>query len=175
MLLCLFGWVWDLVPTSPMISGLQLLIVAAIRSGTPGSLSLAFRGSPFWSSKSPRGSLFSPQHTKVGHGCWCWGWLTSFTRLCRGVTCHAPIGEYHAKFNVDAPIHCDCSYFLHQMRDHLVHVCRNVTRLHQRQGVGYLTSFVGLLGANLGLFAFTINFWLVWDPGCTRHALSAWF
>jgi hypothetical protein len=91
--------------------------------------------------------------------------LTSFTRLCHGIMCHAPIGEYRTKFNIDGPIHCDCLYFLCQTRDHLVHVCRNVTRPHQHQGVGYLTSFVGLLGANPVLFAFTASICLAWDPG----------
>jgi hypothetical protein len=79
-------------------------------SGTPSFLSLASGVSPSWSSKGPRGSPSSHQPTKGGLGCWCWGRmvlgmeLTSFTRLCHGITCHAPIGEYCTKFNIDGPI-----------------------------------------------------------------------
>jgi hypothetical protein len=126
----------------------------------------SYQGQSFLKLKGPKGKPLLPSTHKGGPWMSALGMeLTSFTRLCRGVTCHAPIGEYHAKFNIDGPIHCDCLYFLHQTRDHLVHVCRNVTRPHQRQGVGYLTSFVGLLGANPVLFAFTASIHLAWDLG----------
>jgi hypothetical protein len=127
---------------------------------------LSYWGQSFLELKGPKGKPLLPSTHKGGPWMSALGMeLTSFTRLCHSITCHAPIGEYCAKFNIDGPIHCDCLYFLRQMRDHLVCVCRNVTRPHQRQGVGYLTSFVGLLGANPGLFAFTASICLAWDPG----------
>jgi Reverse transcriptase-like len=126
----------------------------------------SYRGQSFLELKGPKGRPLLPSTLKGGP--WMLALeteLTSFTRLCHGITCHAPIAEYRAKFNIDGPIHCDCSYFLRQTRYHLVCVCRNVTRPHQRRGVGYLTSFVGLLGANPVLFAFTTSIRLAWDPG----------
>jgi hypothetical protein len=166
MLLHLFRWVWGSIPAPPAISSLWLLTLAAIRSGTPGSLSLVIRGQSFLECKGPKGKPLLPSTHKDGPWMSVLGTeLTSFTHLCCSITCHALIGEYHAKFNIDGLIHCDCDVYLSQTRDHLVHVCRNITRPHQHQGVSYLTSFVGLLGTNPGLFAFTTNDLLVWDPG----------
>jgi hypothetical protein len=56
-----------------MISGLCLLTLAAIRSGIPGSLSLATGGSLFWILSDPRGTPSFPRPTKVGLGCQHWG------------------------------------------------------------------------------------------------------
>jgi hypothetical protein len=69
----LFGLVWGLATTPPMIPDLPPLTLAATRSGTPGSLSWLIKDSCSWTLRGPRGSPYSPQPTKVGPGCWHWG------------------------------------------------------------------------------------------------------
>jgi hypothetical protein len=89
-------------------------------------------------------------------------------RFCRGAMGHAPIGEFHSRFNLPGTTHCQCMFHPTgvrklQMRDHLLRVCPLVDRPKPCQGPDTLGAWVSLLKKNSSLFAFPpVD---LWDPG----------
>jgi hypothetical protein len=132
-----------------------------------GFSSPAYRGRQFLDLVGPGGKHILPSTHKGGP--WLSGMeeesVTTFSRLCRGITGHAPIGEYRRRFNIDGPIHCDCSHGVVQTRDHLQGACRLVERPYRHKKPRSVSEFYATLGLNVGLYAFSHTPRLMWDPG----------
>jgi hypothetical protein len=132
-----------------------------------GFSSPAYRGKQFLDLVGPGGKRILPSTHKGGP--WLSGMeeesVTTFSRLCRGITGHAPIGEYRRRFNIDGPIHCTCSHSVVQTRDHLQGACRMVVRPYRHKKPRSVSEFYATLGLNVWLYAFTHTPRLLWDPG----------
>ena len=128
-----------------------------------------YRGTAFLGLKGPKGKPVVPTTTKGGH------WLAAagksnpvVAHFCRGVTGHAPIGEYRTRFHLPGITVCQCMFHPNgsrvlQTRDHLIQLCPLVDQSTHRHGPTSVVAWVGLLEANKLLFAFPlVN---LWDPG----------
>ena len=81
------------------------------------------------------------------------GCLSVFTRMCRSILGHAPIGSYFQQFNIDKPHRCECGVPL-QTRDHIFVVCRKHKLLHgDRRVPKYIRELWYFLDTNLKAFA----------------------
>ena len=126
----------------------------------------AYRGRQFLDLKGPKGQVLLPSTHKGGP--WMSGAgsnVSTFSRFCRCITGHAPIGEYRQRFNIDGPIHCGCRHGLLQTRDHVVSSCRLVVRPKRKWKPGTVLGLCDYLEVNPGMMAFTLYPRLLWDPG----------
>jgi hypothetical protein len=127
----------------------------------------SYRGKWFLDLNGPKDKPLKPMTHKggpwlrhLGHTC------PGFARSCRGITGHAPIGEFRQRFHLDGDIYCRCMWWRQtpvlQTRDHLLRVCSLVEREHARQAPVSIEDWYHLLVVNTMLFAFPPR---EWDPG----------
>jgi hypothetical protein len=91
---------------------------------------------------------------------------STFSRLCRCITGHVPLGPYRQRFNISGGIHCPCrvSHGILETRSHALHLCphwKHTNPLLPLDTVPTLTKFVQLNVA----FCAIVHSRLVWDPG----------
>jgi hypothetical protein len=91
---------------------------------------------------------------------------STFSRLCRCITGHAPLGAYRQRFNISGPIHCSCrvGHGILETRSHALHSCPRWKHpgLHSLlDNVPTLTKFVQANAA----FCVIVRPRLAWDPG----------
>jgi hypothetical protein len=91
---------------------------------------------------------------------------STFSRLCRCITGHAPLGAYRQRFNISGPIHCSCrvGHGILETRSHALHSCPRWKHpgLHSLlDNVPTLTKFVQANAA----FCAIVRPRLAWDPG----------
>jgi hypothetical protein len=91
---------------------------------------------------------------------------STFSRLCRCITGHAPLGAYRQRFNVSGPIHCSCrvGHGILETRSHALHSCPRWKHpgLHSLlDTVPTLTKFV----QSNATFCAIERPRLAWDPG----------
>jgi len=89
-----------------------------------------YRGHNFLFLQNLNGGVVQPTYAKGG----AWlgevsGRLSVFTRMCRSILGHAPIGSYFQRFNIDESHRCECGVPL-QTRDHIFVACRKHKLLH---------------------------------------------
>ncbi|CAA7270787.1 unnamed protein product [Cyclocybe aegerita] len=108
-----------------------------------------------WKLQQPDGRLLQPSYLNGGP------WLstfrhsiTEFTRVCRCITGHAPIGVYYRRFKINEPHGCTCGAAL-QSRQHVLFRCRNRYSVHYPRFLGDIASFM-----KYNPMAFGFN----WDP-----------
>jgi hypothetical protein len=90
--------------------------------------------------------------------------VTTFSHLCRGITGHAPIGEYRRRFNINGPIHCMCLHGMVQTCNHLQGACHMVECPYHHKKPKSISEFYATLGLNVWLYTFTHTPRLMWDP-----------
>jgi hypothetical protein len=91
---------------------------------------------------------------------------STFSRLCRCITGHAPLGAYRQRFNIGGSIHCPCriGHGILETRSHALHSCprwKHSNPLTSLDTVPTLTKFVQSNAA----FCAIVHSWLVWEPG----------
>jgi len=79
--------------------------------------------------------------------------LLVFTRMCRSILRHAPIGSYFQRFNIDESHRCECGVPL-QTHDHIFVACRKHKLLHDdSRGPKYIGELWYFPDTNLKAFA----------------------
>jgi hypothetical protein len=91
---------------------------------------------------------------------------STFSRLCRCITGHAPLGAYCQRFNISGPVHCSCcvGHGILETRSHALHSCPRWKHpgLHSLlDTVPTLTKFVQTNAA----FCAIVRPRLAWNPG----------
>jgi hypothetical protein len=91
---------------------------------------------------------------------------STFSRLCRCITGHAPLGVYRQRFNIGGAIHCPClvGHGILETRSHALHSCPRWKHpgLHSLlDTIPTLTKFVQMNAA----FCAIVHPQLAWDPG----------
>ena len=75
-----------------------------------------------------------------------------FSRMCRCILNHAPIGEYYSRFNIDEDLGCTCGRVDLQTRKHIMLSCPDFVR--QRNHPTTLWELRSFLKRNPKAFAF---------------------
>ena len=125
----------------------------------------SYRGRQFLDLKGPRDKPLKPSTHKGGP----WlsrvvGSITACARSCRGITGHAPLGEFCRRFHLEGPTECRCRWWnpVLQTRDHVLRVCLLFEREHHRQAPVSIKDWTESLKVNPAAFAFPPR---EWDPG----------
>jgi hypothetical protein len=127
-----------------------------------------YRGASFLDLNGPKDKPLKPST----HKCGPWMRKSDFTcpgfaRSCRGITNHAPIGEYRRRFHLEGVQRCPCAFLRGrraplQTRDHILRVCSLYERSHDQQAPLSIEEWYQFLKANPLAMAFPPR---EWDPG----------
>ena len=94
----------------------------------------SYRGTSFLGLRNPKGKPITPTTHKAGPFLKVFGYSSQLTaRMVRCVTCHAPIGEYRARFFPSEESRCRCELRPEETRDHILRECTLCSRPHFRQ------------------------------------------
>jgi Reverse transcriptase-like len=127
----------------------------------------SYRGQNFLDLEgSKKNSSLLPSTLKGGPWLRAMGTETSsFARLCRCVTNHAPLGAYRMRFNIAGPVACECLLDVPvQTRDHVLRICPRYKRKKHRMRVRRLPQLVVLLNDNPASGSFATALPRKWDP-----------
>jgi hypothetical protein len=127
----------------------------------------SYHGHSFLDLKNSKDKPIQPSTCKGGP--WLsdsWVGTSTFSRLCRCITGHAPLGAYHQRFNISGGIHCPCRarHGILETRSHALHSCprwKHSNPLTSLDTIPTLTKFVQSNAA----FCAIVHSRLVWNPG----------
>ena len=113
--------------------------------------------------KGPKGKPLMPSTRKDGP------WLRTLgpdnslvARAGRGITGHAPTGEYCQRFNIPGQIECSCYHASVLSMEHILRLCPWYWREHWRQAPDDIEGYLEFLRRNPMAVSFPPR---EWDPG----------
>jgi hypothetical protein len=91
---------------------------------------------------------------------------STFSRLCRCITGHAPLGVYRQRFNISGGIHCPCriGHGILETRSHALHSCPRWKHSNPHSSLDTVPTLTKFVQSNAA-FCAIVHSRLVWDPG----------
>jgi hypothetical protein len=91
---------------------------------------------------------------------------STFLRLCRCITGHAPLGAYRQRFNIGGGIHCPCcvGHGILETRSHALHSYSRWKHLGLHSLLDTVPTLTKFVQSNAA-FCVIVHSRLVWDPG----------
>jgi hypothetical protein len=128
----------------------------------------SYRGHSFLDLKGSKGRPLQPSTHKGGPWMFKSAFGTAaFSRLCRCITGHAPLGEYRLRFKLHGVVRCLCQRGLYgplETRGHALYACRLRTRPNPVTALDTIPSLSKFIEANPSFCAFAPST-VAWDPG----------
>jgi hypothetical protein len=127
----------------------------------------SYRGHSFLDLKNSRDKPVQPSTRKGGP------WLSesqvgtsTFLRLCRCITGHAPLGSYCQQFNISGDIHCLCRvrHGILETRSHALHSCPRWKHSNPQTLLDTVPTLTKFVQSNAA-FCVIMHSRHVWDPG----------
>jgi hypothetical protein len=127
----------------------------------------SYRGHGFLDLKNSRDRPIQPSTRKGGP------WLSdsrvgtsTFSRLCRCITGHAPLGAYRQRFNISGNVHCPChvGHGILETRSHALHSCPRWKHSNPYSSLDTVPTLTKFVQSNVA-FCVIMHSRLVWDPG----------
>jgi hypothetical protein len=127
----------------------------------------SYRRHSFLDLKNSRDKPIQPSTHKGGP------WLSdsrvgtsTFSRLCRCITGHAPLGTYCQRFNISGGIHCPCrvGHGILETRSHALHLCPRWKHSNPQTSLDTVPTLTKFVQSNAA-FCAIMHSRLVWDPG----------
>jgi hypothetical protein len=128
----------------------------------------SYRGHSFLDLKGSKGRPLQPSTRKGGPWMFESAFGTAaFSRLCRCITGHAPLGEYRHHFKLHGVVRCLCQRGLYgplETRGHALYACRLRTRPNPVTALDTIPSLSKFIMVNPSFCAFAPST-IAWDPG----------
>jgi hypothetical protein len=128
----------------------------------------SYRGHSFLDLKGSKGRPLQPSTRKGGPWMFESAFGTAaFSRLCRCITGHAPLGEYRLRFKLHGVVRCLCQRGLYgplETRGHALYACRLRTRPNPVTALDTIPSLSKFIEVNPSFCAFAPST-VAWDPG----------
>jgi hypothetical protein len=128
----------------------------------------SYRGHSFLDLKGSKGRPLQPSTCKGGPWMFESAFSTAaFSRLCRCITGHAPLGEYCLRFKLHGVVRCLCQRGLYgplETRGHALYVCRLQTQPNPVTALDTIPSLSKFIEVNPSFCMFAPST-VAWDPG----------